>query len=68
MGHYINILTVHLYFSGTVTVQLTGTAFLPSHLITIISPGHAHLRDTLINECEVSHCLGHNDLNEVDSL
>ena len=68
MGLYIDILTTHLNFSGTVTVPLTGTAFLPPHLITTISPGQTHLMDTKISHCESSNCLGHNDLNEVIGL
>ena len=68
MAHYINVLTAHLYFSGTVTVPLKGTAFLPPHLITTISLGKTHLMDTNVNHCEASHCLGHNDLYEVIGL
>ena len=55
-GHYIHILTVHLYFSGIMTIPLTGTAFLPPHLITTISPDLKHLMDYKINHCEESHC------------
>ena len=68
MGHYIYILTAHLYSSGTVTVPLTGTAFLQPYLIANISMGQTHLMDTKINHCEESHCLGHSDLNEMCKL
>ena len=68
MGHYINILTGHLYFSSTVTVLLIGTTFLSPHLITTTSLGQTHLLDTKMNHCKASHCSGHNDLNEVIRL
>ena len=60
--------TTHLYFSGTVRVPQTGTAFLSPHLITTISLGQTHLMDTKINHHEESHCLGHGDLNEMSKL
>ena len=60
--------TTHLYFSGTVTVPQTATAFLPPHLITAISLGQTHLMDTRINHHEESHCYSHSDLNEMCEL
>ena len=68
MGHHIDILATYLYFSRTVTVPLTGTAFLTPHLIVYVSLDQTQLMDTKINHCEALHSLGQGDLNKVIGL